>query len=185
MTYVLSFGKHEVALAAGTFRIGRDPECEIRLHDESVSRQHATLTVTDRGVVLRDHSRNGARVNGDRVRGPTPLDDGDAVTVGTVTLVLSRTGAHGEEAYAATRPLPKILDAALADIDRLSPRERVVFEGLVRGRTQRAIAEDLGLSVKTVETYRARLAEKLGARTRAELIEVALRAGMLRPDSGP
>ena len=63
----------------------------------------------------------------------------------------------------------------------LSAREREVFERLAHGETQRQIAETLGLSVKTVETYRARIGEKLGLRTRADLVRFALEAGILRP----
>ncbi|MCZ7682175.1 MAG: LuxR C-terminal-related transcriptional regulator [Sandaracinaceae bacterium] len=62
----------------------------------------------------------------------------------------------------------------------LSPREREVFERLARGETQREVAESLGLSVKTVETYRARIADKLGLKTRADLVRFALESGVLR-----
>ena len=62
----------------------------------------------------------------------------------------------------------------------LSGREREVLEGIARGVTQREIAESLGVSIKTVETYRARIADKLGLLTRAELVDYALRSGLLR-----
>ena len=65
----------------------------------------------------------------------------------------------------------------------LSQRERVVFDRLAHGRTQREVAEELGVSIKTVETYRARLGEKLGVRTRADLVRVALETGVLKPDA--
>ena len=57
---------------------------------------------------------------------------------------------------------------------RLSAREREVLQLLAEGRTGAQIAERLSLSQKTVETYRARLVEKLGTRDVAGLIRFAL-----------
>lgn len=56
----------------------------------------------------------------------------------------------------------------------LSDREREVLAGLARGRSLKQVAADLGLSVKTVSTYRSRLLEKLGLQTTADLIRYAL-----------
>jgi DNA-binding NarL/FixJ family response regulator len=59
-------------------------------------------------------------------------------------------------------------------IDRLSEREIEVLRLLGEGNATRATAEQLGLSVKTVETHRARIKEKLGLRTAAELMRFAI-----------
>ncbi|MGB8167704.1 MAG: response regulator transcription factor [Chthoniobacteraceae bacterium] len=59
-------------------------------------------------------------------------------------------------------------------IDRLSEREIEVLRLLGEGLATRATAERLGLSVKTVETHRARIKEKLGLRTAAELMRFAI-----------
>lgn len=78
----------------------------------------------------------------------------------------------------------------------LSPREWQILELLAQGYTNREIAECLPISVKTVETHRARIVEKLGLRSRAELVRFALELGLLvpghptardvlRPDSPP
>ena len=61
----------------------------------------------------------------------------------------------------------------------LTPRERQVFELVARGVTHREIAEQLGIGKKSVDTYRARLYQKLGINSRAELVEVALTHGVL------
>jgi len=61
----------------------------------------------------------------------------------------------------------------------LSAREREVLLLLAQGHSNRAAAEQLGLSVKTVETYRTRLGSKLGLRTRAELFRYAVEIGIL------
>jgi len=64
-------------------------------------------------------------------------------------------------------------------LDLLSEREREVLELLAQGYTQQEIADRIHLSVKTIETYRARLTTKLGLRTRADLIRYALEVGIL------
>lgn len=60
----------------------------------------------------------------------------------------------------------------------LSPREREVLGLVAQGYTNQQIADRLGLSVKTVETYRSRLVEKLGLRSRADLVRYALDSGL-------
>jgi two-component system, NarL family, response regulator NreC len=68
------------------------------------------------------------------------------------------------------------------DIAGLSKREREVLQFLALGYTNQEIAEKLFLSVKTIETYRARLMEKLQLPTRAELVRFALKHGLLTSD---
>jgi DNA-binding NarL/FixJ family response regulator len=63
----------------------------------------------------------------------------------------------------------------------LSSREQEVLTLLVQGHTNQEIARRLFLSVKTIETYRARIAEKLRLRSRAELVRYALEVGLLGP----
>lgn len=60
-----------------------------------------------------------------------------------------------------------------APIAMLSEREREVWVLLAQGHTNQAIADRLGLSVKTIESYRARLMQKLGLTNRAELTRLA------------
>ena len=60
---------------------------------------------------------------------------------------------------------------------RLSELEHLAL--VARGHTNREVAERLALSVKTVETYRARLSDKLGLRSRAELVRFAAETGLL------
>ncbi len=65
------------------------------------------------------------------------------------------------------------------DYERLSPREQEVLRLLALGYTNQQVADQLCLSVKTVETYRARLTEKLGLRSRADIVRYALQRGLL------
>lgn len=67
--------------------------------------------------------------------------------------------------------------------ETLSEREREVLKLIAEGYTGAEIAERLALSVKTVETYRARLMDKLHLQSRAELVRYALRKGLLAEDS--
>ncbi|HEX2780080.1 MAG TPA: response regulator transcription factor, partial [Gemmatimonadaceae bacterium] len=63
--------------------------------------------------------------------------------------------------------------------DSLSDREREVLVRIARGFSNKEIAAELGLSVKTVETYKGRMAEKLGLRTRVDIVRYAARQGWL------
>lgn len=73
-------------------------------------------------------------------------------------------------------------DDAPTRLARLTPREREVLAGIAAGETSRAIAARLGLSPRTVETYRESLARKLGIRTVAALVRFALEAGLGQPE---
>jgi len=64
----------------------------------------------------------------------------------------------------------------------LSEREQEVLQLLARGHTNQKIADKLFLSVKTIETYRSRIGEKLGLRDRAELVTYAMKVGLLGKD---
>ncbi len=90
-----------------------------------------------------------------------------------LTLEESGINAFQEEPPVAA---PSTDEAGLA---RLSPRERQVLLLLAHGHTHSEIAEQLGISIKTVETHRARLGEKLGLKSRADLVRLVLDAGLL------
>ena len=60
----------------------------------------------------------------------------------------------------------------------LTPRERNVLEGLVRGLPNKTIAYDLGISPRTVEVHRSNLMHKLGAGSLSEVLRVAFSAGL-------
>ncbi|MFZ4573554.1 MAG: response regulator transcription factor [Phycisphaerales bacterium] len=64
-------------------------------------------------------------------------------------------------------------------LDSLSEREREVLGQVARGYTNQQIADEIGLSVKTVESYRARLMKKLGLKERADLVRLALEMGLM------
>ena len=78
--------------------------------------------------------------------------------------------------------LPSAVETVLAErapLRRLSRRQREVFRLLASGVTMRDIASQLGLSRKTVETHRAQVMARLGARHVPELVRMAIRLGIV------
>jgi DNA-binding NarL/FixJ family response regulator len=74
---------------------------------------------------------------------------------------------------------PKGQPAGKTPLETLSERERQVLCDVARGYTNQKIADEIGLSVKTVESYRARLMKKLGLKERADLVRLAIEAGLI------
>lgn len=93
-------------------------------------------------------------------RGRTFIDVGDAATL---EAILSPNAAAADK----------------SPIDALSHREREVLAQVARGYTNQQIADEIGLSVKTVESYRARLMKKLGLKERADIVRLAIELGLL------
>lgn len=87
--------------------------------------------------------------------------------------------------HIASSVLKKLMERpepTLCPLDTLSQREREIFNYLVHGYTGTEIAELLHLSVKTVDTHKTRLMEKLDCAKRSDLVELALKWNVLRPD---
>lgn len=80
---------------------------------------------------------------------------------------LRAEGAAAGVTHSAERPV--------SPLDRLSDREFQVFELIGRGHATRDIAKTLGVSVKTVETHRYRIKEKLGFKGANEMVHYAIR----------
>jgi DNA-binding NarL/FixJ family response regulator len=123
-----------------------------------------------------------------------------ALKAGAAGYVVKRSAAREvveaiRAVHAGQRYLsPRVADVVLEDytdekqddpLSRLSAREREVLQLLAEGRTGAQIAERLALSQKTVETYRARLVEKLGIRDLAGLVRFAIQKGLVSLDEGP
>lgn len=65
--------------------------------------------------------------------------------------------------------------------DKLSKREEQVMQGVLKGRPNKLIADDLCISMKTVEVHRANLMSKLDVKTVTELVRLAIEAGRDKP----
>ena len=79
------------------------------------------------------------------------------------------------------RESPAASPSGAPPVARLSDRERQVLQGLASGSSYRTIAERMGVSIKTVETYRTRLTRKLGFTSREDLVRFAIETGLLTP----
>jgi DNA-binding NarL/FixJ family response regulator len=77
------------------------------------------------------------------------------------------------------RPLPTARRGSGTGPDGLSQREIEVLQLVSQGRSNRDIGADLNLSALTVKSHLARIARKLGTGDRAEMVAVALRAGVI------
>ncbi|MEY2860578.1 MAG: hypothetical protein RLZ68_306 [Pseudomonadota bacterium] len=84
--------------------------------------------------------------------------------------LVERMLEHAKETFADYQ-LSVSRDALLS---KLTLRESQVLERIVAGRLNKQIADDLGISIKTVEAHRANIMEKLSANTVADLLKIAL-----------
>jgi DNA-binding winged helix-turn-helix (wHTH) protein len=85
----LIWGRREIALVAGENLIGRDHSAVVWINDESVSRRHARILVSEDVARLEDlGSKNGTFLRGRAVTRPTRLQDGDEFTLGEVVAPL-------------------------------------------------------------------------------------------------
>ncbi len=187
--------------------IGRDPACDIVIPDRQVSRRHARLTPTPRGLLLEDlRSKNGTHRNGERVAAPVPLKDGDVVQIALAQRFLVASSD-------ATLPLEaaQIPPAAAPKALRLDPathqvwlRGREIFpplsaaqfrlltvlyrrEGEVVPREEiiRAVwgEEAIGISNQALDALVRRLRDRLAAVDPAHAYIVTVRGHGLRLDN--
>jgi two-component system response regulator FixJ len=97
-----------------------------------------------------------------------PFDDGRLYTSVSQALATGREFLAKEEEISALRNR----------IAELSPRQRDVMELLIDGLSSKEIGKQLGISPRTVETYRAFVMAKMGASSLAELVKMSIRAGL-------
>lgn len=188
----LRYGDRELVLSVGDFVIGRSPDCGLALDDALVSRQHAVIRVKESTLSIEDlGSANGVLVNGTRITRPTELWDRDRIQIGHQRIEVVDADVRRARAAVPTlrgkvepiesrRPPPgPAPGTGHPRLAALSAREVEVLTLIARGHTNKEIGEQLHVSVKTVETHRARIAQKLSLRSRAELVQLALETGLL------
>ena len=86
-----------------------------------------------------------------------------------------------EEAFAHHRTLRDLTDklhSVRARVGRLTPREREVFELVIRGNINKQVARALGCTERTIKAHRHRVMEKMQVKSLAELVSVAERIGI-------
>ena len=92
-------------------------------------------------------------------------------------------GRYEHPALGARMVAAEAEERAAAEADPLSEREREVLRLLALGHTNQEIAQELYISVRTAESHRAHIMQKLRLSTRAELVRYALSAGLLTEEA--
>jgi len=145
-------------------------EAARRIVEEVPRARVLALSMHRDGVYVREMLRAGAR-------GYLLKDADDEALIDAVQAV-----ARGD-AYIS----PSVADTVLTDyrrhvtnpLDLLSAREREVLQLISEGRTNKDIAQLLGLSIHTVDSHRSRLMEKLNLNSTGELVRFAIRNGLI------
>jgi DNA-binding NarL/FixJ family response regulator len=102
------------------------------------------------------------------------------VAAGRSYVNVSLAGNQALKSLLETRRQP-----GASPLDDLSAREKQVLALVASGHTNKEAADELGLSVKSVETYRHRVVEKLGLSSRADMVRFALQSGLITTSGGP
>ena len=209
-TTILLADDHAVVRSGLALLIGSQPDMEVVAEAESADEAVARCREHRPDVAVLDLSMPGGGVGAiGRIRHELPEtrvvvltmhDDQEylraALAAGTAGYVVK--AAADEELLQAIRAVHRgrsYISLSLSPADAsleppssakpLSHRERQVLELVAFGHTSQRIADQLGLSIKTVDGYRARIADKLGLRSRADLVRYALEMGILRQDRHP
>ncbi|HEX8918026.1 MAG TPA: response regulator transcription factor [Chloroflexota bacterium] len=100
-----------------------------------------------------------------------------------------RAAARGESHFPSAmvttvvQDYRRLLDSPVSeDMNPLTEREREILQLVAEGQTNREIADLLTVSIKTVQTHRANLMEKLGAHDRTDLVKFAIKLGLIPAD---
>ena len=93
---------------------------------------------------------------------------------------IERAMAH----HHATHRQKNAHDIVRSQIATLTPREREVFELVVRGQTNKHAARSLGCAERTIKAHRRRVMEKMQVQSLAELVSLAAQVGVLVPVAG-
>ena len=169
-TFLARYDQREVACLIVDIRMHGMPGLE--LQDKLIERKSPLpiMFITGHGDVPMavDTMKKGAM---DFIQ--KPFKEDELVSLVERMLELARANFTGHQ-QAASR------DALLS---KLTGREAQVLERIVAGRLNKQIADDLGISIKTVEAHRANIMEKLNANTVADLLKIALGQNAPKPSA--
>jgi FixJ family two-component response regulator len=99
---------------------------------------------------------------------PKPFADNELLTA--VARALARSGEDCQQRLEVVE--------SRARLAKLTPREFEVFRLVIAGRLNKQIASELGITLRTIKTHRARVMQKIGAVSVAELVRLAQKAGV-------
>jgi pSer/pThr/pTyr-binding forkhead associated (FHA) protein len=137
----------DIDLEGDEVAIGRSRQSALVLPDPKVSRAHALLRHHPDAWVVEDlGSKNGTWVNGRRISGPTRLQHGDMVQVGDHRAAFVSPGDVPDEPTLAGE------EGGLGP-DDFTDRELATLRGIAAGMSNRQIADELVVSLRTVKAY--------------------------------
>ncbi|HVW89559.1 MAG TPA: response regulator transcription factor [Gaiellaceae bacterium] len=142
-----------------------------KLHHEAPDAKVLVLSMQDDPRYVREAFAQGAS-------GYVLKEAADAEVVGAVREIAAG-GSYVHPALGARMVAAEAQARAAAEADPLSEREREVLRLLALGHTNQEIASQLYISVRTAETHRAHIMQKLNLSTRAELVRHAIAQGLL------
>ena len=147
---------------------------------EIITRDHPDvriiiLSMHDSGEYVAKALKAGARGYVLKDAAPLELEFALQVVAAGETFLSPRVSRQVVQSY--TQPA-----GAGTGLDALSPRQREILKAIAGGRSTKQIAYDLGLSVKTIETHRAQIMERLEIRDLAGLVRFAVRVKLVSAD---
>jgi two-component system response regulator NreC len=142
-----------------------------KLHAEAPDAHVLILSMEDDAHHVRQAFANGAR--------GYVLKDAAEDELATAVREVSAGGRYLHPELGARMVQADMEERERAAADPLSDREREVLRLLAEGHTNQEIAARLYISVRTAETHRAHIMQKLGFRSRSELVHYAIEQGML------
>jgi len=166
------------ALVPGKYILGRSASCHLVVPDSTVSRRHCEITVADSSVTLNDlDSRHGTFVEGVKVRSSN-VREGQQVRFGRVVFLLAPENSPQRQIDLEdetddprrVRKLTAFEEAAAV----LSPAQRRVLRGLLRGDSEKQVAHELGVSPHTVHNHIRAIYRALKVHARSELLTLLL-----------
>ena len=159
-----------VPIDGAALLLGRNDDNDVVLDSPRVSRYHARIAWNGAVYSIEDvGSRNGTWLNGVRVEGSTALRHSDLIQIGDLTLVFEIQGKETMKMDAGRGQSP----------DGLSAREAEILACIARGKTNADVADELVLSVRTVERHLTNIYAKIGARNRSEATAYAHTRGIV------
>ena len=119
---------HDFELADGEFVVGRGADCQLALDDALVSRRHAIFTAQGSDLYVEDlGSRNGVRVNEERIVGRVALKDGDKVRIGSQDMAILLR--HRVQAATLAQPAPTLRADAFGLLGGLADKALAMGRG--------------------------------------------------------
>lgn len=164
-----------MVLDADELVLGRRSTCDLVLDDPHVSRAHATIRRQAGAVLIQDlKSTGGTFINGEQVEGSAALKHGDVVRFGQVEARFEdRSATLSGDDDTDVVEVEQAMDKPI-----LSPRQNQVLGYLRAGLTNPEIANELGVTERTVKAHCQEVFDRLGARNRTAAVAAAMSLGL-------